>query len=369
MIFDSIIIGAGIAGASVAQALAPHQRVLILEREAFPGYHTTGRSNAFWHATYGGPAVAPLTLASRATLETPPAALSDHGFLKARGALTLARADQDGALLAMEAAYTGNEIAFERVGREALEGMIPGLKPGWDHALVEPECFDIDVAGYHAACLGSARRQGAQLVTRAEPLAISRDNGLWTIETRQGRYSGAVLVNAAGAWADPVAEQAGARPIGIQPYRRTIAQLDLTTPIPPDMPFVIDVAGQFYFRPEGPTKLWLSPHDETPSPPCDAAPEELDIAIAIDRLSHVTDWGVRRVERSWAGLRSFAPDRKPVFGFDPACEGLFWCAGQGGFGIQTAPAAAALCASLILGDRRLCPAGVKAEDYAPSRTR
>jgi D-arginine dehydrogenase len=157
-----------------------------------------------------------------------------------------------------------------------------------------------------------------------------------------------VLVNAAGAWADPLAELAGTRPLGIQPLRRTVAQLR-TVPRPPaDLPLVLDISGAFYFKPEH-GKLWLSPHDETPCPACDAAPEELDVALAIDRFEHVVDWRIEAVEHKWAGLRSFAPDRLPVYGFDARVPGFFWFAGQGGFGIQTAPAAARLGAQLLLG--------------------
>ena len=157
------------------------------------------------------------------------------------------------------------------------------------------------------------------------------------------------IVNAAGAWADEVAAAAGVEGLGIAPKRRTMVQLRVGRSGLRDLPLVDDSEGTFYFKGEGERTIWLSPHDEIDTDPCDAAPEEIDVAIAIDRFEQVVDWPIEAVERRWAGLRSFAPDRVPVYGFDPVAEGFFWCAGQGGFGIQTAPAAAKLAAALLLG--------------------
>jgi D-arginine dehydrogenase len=347
--FDVIIIGAGIAGASLAAEIVSHCSVLLLEAEAQPGYHTTGRSNAFWHATYGGPLIEPLTSASLDWLRTPPEDVAERGFLKPRGAITLARGEDGEALDAFAAGFAGSGITLERWDQAMLEAQVPGLRSAWTQGVYEEGCYDIDVAAYHAACLRMARRGGGSIITSARLEGLSRTNSMWLLKTTQGEFTANAVVNAAGAWADAVAEMAGARPIGIQPYRRTIAQISVGADVPADMPFIIDVNGGFYFKPES-GSIWLSPHDETPSPACDAAPEELDIAIAIDRFERVVDWPVRRVEHSWAGLRSFAPDRLPVYGFDPDCEGFFWCAGQGGFGIQTAPAGAKLAASLIIGN-------------------
>jgi D-arginine dehydrogenase len=195
-------------------------------------------------------------------------------------------------------------------------------------------------------------------------VGASEQAGGWWLQLADGRQAACtILVNAAGAWADMVAELAGVRPLGIAPLRRTIAQLRVSPMAPSDLPLVLDLAESFYFKPDA-GRLWLSPHDETPSPPCDAAPEDIDVATAIARLEEVTDWTVERVEHRWAGLRSFAPDRLPVYGFDPAVPRYFWFAGQGGFGIQTAPAAAELAARLLLGD----PAGaVDPAAYAPAR--
>ncbi len=339
--YDIAIIGAGMAGASLAAEIGGEASVLLLEAEERPGYHSTGRSAAFWSETYGGPFIQPLTTASRAPLE-------QGGFLKPRGALHIAGAEGEAALDALQAEFAGTAIALERLGRDALERRIPGLVPGWDAALWEPSCADIDVAGLHAAFLKRARQSGAELLTDARLETAERKAGGWRLETRQGSFAADILVDAAGAWADPVARAAGVASIGIRPYRRTIVQLRVDPPAEAELPLVVDALGRFYFKPEAGGRLWLSPHDETESEPCDCAPEEEDVAIAIDRLEQVAGWRIEWVEHKWAGLRSFAPDRLPVYGFADGRRDFFWCAGQGGFGIQTAPAAAKLAADLLL---------------------
>lgn len=343
---DVAIIGAGMAGASLAAALAGAARVLILEAESQPGYHATGRSAAFWSESYGGPLIQPLTSASGPLLAP---------FLKPRGAIHLADARGQATLDALAVKFP--DLGLRLLDRAALEQAIPGLRPGWDRGLAEPSCADIDVAALHAACL-----KGQPLVTHAKLIGAER-KGRWRIETSAGSYEADILVNAAGAWADAVALMSGERPLGIRPYRRTLAQLRIDPPVPADLPLIIDAAERFYFKPEAGGRLWLSPHDETPSDPCDCAPEEIDVALAIDRLERVVDWRVEAVERKWAGLRSFAPDRLPVYGFGPRGNGFFWFAGQGGFGIQTAPAAAALAAALLTGaEPEIDPA-----PYSPAR--
>lgn len=339
--FDIAVVGAGMAGASLAAELAGEASVLLLEAEDQPGYHSTGRSAAFWAESYGGPFIQPLTTASGPFLE-------EQGLLSPRGGLHIADADGLEALAALEAEF-GERVGFERLDRAGIEAVLPGLRPGWVAGLLEPSCTDIDVAGLHAFYLARARRNGAKLATSAEVRGLRRQGRGWAVDTAAGEFRAGLLVNAAGAWADRVAALAGAAPVGLQPYRRTLSQLRIDPPAPPDLPLVIDALERFYFKPEAGGRLWLSPHDETPCEPCDCAPEELDVAIAIDRLEGAVDWKVERVERSWAGLRSFAPDRRPVYGFDPLVPGFFWCAGQGGFGIQTAPAAAKLAAALVLG--------------------
>ncbi|AHE52689.1 NAD(P)/FAD-dependent oxidoreductase [Sphingomonas sanxanigenens] len=345
---DVLIVGGGIAGASLAAELAPFLRVLLIEAEDQPGYHSTGRSAAFWDESYGGPGVQPLTTASGAWLRAPPPEVSEHGFLGDCGALYMGRAEDVALTDAYEATF-GGAIALQRLDRAALERRVPGLDPRWTHGVFEASCADIDVGGVHGAFLRLARRAGAAILPSRPLQAAERRDGLWHVRTPGGTLTAATLVNAAGAWADRVAEACGVIPVGIVPYRRTVVQLR-TDPAPPAvLPLVLDISGTFYFKREGSGRLWLSPHDETPSDPLDAAPEELDVAIAIDRFQGVVDWRIDAVERKWAGLRSFAPDRLPVYGFDPGEPGFFWCAGQGGFGIQTAPAAARLAASLLLG--------------------
>ncbi len=340
--FDIVVIGAGMAGASLAAELARHASVLVAEAETAPGYHATGRSAAFWDECYGGPEVVPLTLASGTYLR-------EHGFLAPRGAVYLVRSEDESEVETFMARFADSGARIEPIGRETIQRRIPGLRPGWTRAIHVPGCADIDVAGLHQHYLARARAGGAEVRTSARLTTAEREGDGWRLSFGQaGEVRAAVLVDAAGAWADEVASIAGARPLGVAPYRRTVCQLR-TDPAPTtDLPLVIDLKGEFYFRPEH-GKLWLSPHDETPSPPCDAAPEELDVAIAIDRFEQVVDWRILAVEHKWAGLRSFAPDRLPVYGFDSAQPGFFWFAGQGGFGIQTAPAAARLGAQILLG--------------------
>lgn len=341
--FDFAIIGAGMAGASLAAGLAGRARVVLLEAEDRPGYHATGRSAAFWTESYGGAQVQPLTTASGPFLE-------QHGLLTPRGALTLAREDELHGLDSFAEEFASLGVAIERLDRAELAARVPGLKPEWCHGVFEPDCCDIDVAGLHQLWLGEARRGGVDLRCRARLASARREGAVWRLALADGQELGAdVLVNAAGAWADEVAGLAGAAPLGIQPYRRTMTQLRMAQPVPDDLPLVLGFDGSFYFRPEA-GRLWLSPHDEIPSVPCDAAPDEIDVATAIARLEVVTDWPIARLEHKWAGLRSFAPDRLPVYGFDPQVPGLFWFAGQGGFGIQTAPAAADLALRLLLGE-------------------
>jgi len=358
---DIAIIGAGIAGASLAAGLAADPagrgRVLLLEAEAQPGYHATGRSAAFWTESYGGPAVQPLTTASGDYLRA-------GGFLAQRGALTLAKTDDRAALEQFATEFRALGVRVDWLEGAALDARIPGLRAPWSLGALEPDCCDIDVAALHQHYLAAARRCGVELRCGSTLESAEPDAAGWTLTLTDGtRLQCNLLVNAAGAWADSVAASAGIKPLGIIPYRRTVAQLR-TTPFPPeDLPLVLDLREQFYFKPES-GRLWLSPHDETPSAPCDAAPEELDVALAIARFETVVDWQIERLEHRWAGLRSFAPDRLPVYGFDSDNPRFFWFAGQGGFGIQTAPAAADLACRLIAG---MGPGVVDPAPFAPSR--
>jgi len=339
--YDIVIIGAGIAGASLAAEIGDGARVLLLEAEDMPGYHSTGRSAAFWEECYGGPDIVPLTSASGNYLE-------EHGFLSPRGALYLAREADEPAIESFFTRFADSGVEFSKIERGELDMIVPGLKPEWGRAIRQVHCADIDVAGLHAHYLSRAKAAGTKVECRARVANISH-NDVWRITTSQGdEFAARTLVNAAGAWVDEIARLAGVAEKGVQPYRRTVTQLRVDPPPPDDMPLCLDISGQFYFKPEN-GRLWLSPHDETPCEACDAAPEELDIAIAIDRFQAASSWKIEAVERKWAGLRSFSPDRLPIYGRDTANPEFFWFAGQGGFGIQTSPAAARLGAQLILG--------------------
>ena len=264
--------------------------------------------------------------------------------------------------------FSGTGVTIERLSRSGLESRVPCLREEWCDAIWEPACADIDVAGLHQHYLKTMRQNEAELACRARVTVIGREEGGWRIACANGQaFRSRNVVNAAGAWADEIARLAGARPLGIEPMRRTVAQLRVAPKAPADQPLVLDVNGEFYFKPEQ-GRLWLSPHDEIPSEPCDAAPEEIDVARVIDRFQKVTTWEIEAVERRWAGLRSFAPDRLPIYGPDPETRGFHWFAGQGGFGIQTAPAAARLGAQVLLGlSKDDLTAAIDPQNYAPSR--
>jgi D-arginine dehydrogenase len=242
-------------------------------------------------------------------------------------------------------------VEARTVEREELEHLLPGIRPAWRRALLEPGCADIDVARLHAAFLRQFRRRGGHVRTSARLERAERKDGRWQVQLGAGEVlATTVLVDAAGAWADAVAERSGVAPLGIAAKRRTMVQLRLGRAGLKDLPLVDGADGSFYFKGETDNSIWLSPHDEIATDPCDAAPEEMDVAVAVHRFEQVVDWPIERVERSWAGLRSFAPDRLPVYGFDSMVENFFWCAGQGGFGIQTSPAAAKMAAAALLSE-------------------
>jgi len=358
---DIAIIGAGMAGASLAAAIGDAADVVVIEAESNPGYHATGRSAAFWSETYGGPAIQPLTTASHAFL-------AGAGFLKPRGSLSIGREEDEALLDAFLEEFAESGVLLERVGRGEIERIIPALRPEWRAGVLEPSCQDIDVAALHAHYLKLAKASGARLLTNAEVVSLTHHERRWTIGTRSDAVSASIIVNAAGAWAGLIGAMAGASTIDISPFRRTVVQLIMDPAASADLPLTIDVRGSFYIKPEAGGRLWLSPHDEVPTAACDAAPEEMDIAVAIDRFERAFDWRIVRPEHSWAGLRSFAPDRAPVYGFDGKAPGFFWFAGQGGFGIQTAPAAADIGAALLL-DRTLPDAvrGIDVARYSPGR--
>ncbi|WP_083900928.1 FAD-binding oxidoreductase [Azospirillum sp. B4] len=347
--YDVIVIGAGMAGAAIAAELAPHARVLVLEGEARPGMHSTGRSAALYAAAYGGPDVRALTRASRAFFDAPPEGFADHPLLSPRGLLYIATAEQ-APRLADFLAEIGDSV--RPVDVDAAVAAVPPLRT--DHVAAcamarTGSAMDIDVDALHQGYLRLGRRRGVTLLTDAPAADPRRVDDLWVLRVGDRNVAAPVVVNAAGAWAERVGQAFGAAPLGLTPLKRTALLVDPPPGLDTDRwPGIFDTDEQFYVKPDA-GKLLLSPADETPSEPCDAQPEELDVAIAVDRVQQAVDLPVRRVNHSWAGLRTFAPDRQPVVGFDPAVPGLFWCAGQGGYGIQMAPALARLAAALVQG--------------------
>jgi D-arginine dehydrogenase len=348
--YDFAIIGAGIAGVSAAYHLAPRAKVIILEREHVAAYHTTGRSAALHSETYGSAEIRAITVAAGRFYRKPPAGFADHPLLTPRGALIAGPKEKEAAIKQAAAAFAAMVPTVRWLEPEEAHRRQPLLKPeAVSGGAVFEEAEDMDVAAIHAGFLRGARAAGGGLWLNAEVTALDHTNGRWTIRLADGEtVSAAKIVNAAGAWADVVAGLAGAKPVGLVPKRRTAftfdgpAGLDLAP-----LPAVIDFDETWYIKPEV-GQLLGSPADETPSAPCDTQPEEMDIAIAVDRIETWTTLQIRRIKNKWAGLRSFVADKNLVVGYDPSVEGFFWLAAQGGYGIQTAAAAGRLATSLAL---------------------
>ncbi len=365
--FDIIVIGAGIAGTSVAAELCHGNSVAMLEMESVAGYHTTGRSAATFVPSYGPPVIRALTRASEAFFRAPPEGFCAHPLISPRGEMMVAGAGDEHHI--DQAISDGlQEITLDRA-RE----LIPPLRTDkLVAAAYEAGAEDIDVDALHQGFLRSLRKAGGTVVLNAEVQALSRRGGQWQIETPAGAFHAATVVNAAGAWADRVAAMAGIAALGITPKRRSAALV----PVPADWdisawPLAFGAGETFYFRPNS-GKLMVSPADETPVEAHDAWADDMLIAEAIEHLQDTIDIEVTRVEHTWGGLRSFAPDGDPVVGFDTDADGFFWLAGQGGYGIQTAPAMARTAAALIAGadvPQDIARAGVSAAALAPARLR
>lgn len=362
--FDAVVIGAGMAGATAAACLSADKHVALIEAEDVAGYHTTGRSAAIWIQNYGPPDVRTLTRLSRAFYEAPPSGFSSTSLIRRRPVLLVAarahRADLEDALA------TGQGL--RRASVEEAHALVPALRPGYlGAAALEEDAFDMDVSAIHQGFLRMLRANGGVLGLRSRAGRIERRGAAWQIETSSGdTFHAPVVVNAAGAWGDHVARIAGAEPLGLQPCRRTAAVIDPSPFDVSDWPMIVDVNEEWYARPEARTRLMVSPADATPTYPHDVQPEEIDVAIGIDRMQQALDIEVRRVEHSWAGLRTFTPDGSLAFGWDPTIEGFFWCVGQGGYGIQTAPAAGRFVADLVL-LRDPGPAAAMVPAVSPSR--
>ena len=367
---EVLVLGAGMAGASLAAHLAPHLPVVLLDTEPQAGRHATGRSAAMYFESYGNETIRALTRASRTFFEHPPPGWVDHPLLSPRAGLFIAdtaRADRLRSMLDGPNAAPGLRL----VNAAQAMALVPILRSeALAGGVIDDTGHDIDVGALHQGCLRRARQHGARLVLDAADQTLERHQGLWRLSCRAGVFEAPLVVNATGAWADRVARLAGATPVGLQALRRSAILVESPAGVTArDWPLVIDVDESFYFKPDA-GRLLVSPANEDPMPPCDAVPQELDVAVAVDRFERATTVRVRRVLHRWAGLRSFVADRTPVVGFDPVVAGFFWLAGQGGYGIQTAPAMARAAAALVLG--RSLPAdlideGVTAQALAPSR--
>ncbi|CAN5204862.1 FAD-dependent catabolic D-arginine dehydrogenase DauA [soil metagenome] len=350
--FDFAIVGAGIAGVSAAYHLAPSASAIVLEREHVAAYHTTGRSAALHSETYGSAEIRAITVASGRFYRKPPEGFADHPLLTPRGALIAGRAEQESDLKKAAADFARLVPSVRWLDPGETLRLQPLFKPEAVEggAIFEPEADDMDVAAIHGGFLRGARASGAVLHLNAEVTSLARKDGRWRIALRDGETIAATtIVNAAGAWADVLGGLAGAAPVGLVPKRRTAFTFDSPAGLElAGLPMAIDFDETFYFKPEV-GQFLASPADETPSPPCDAQPEELDIAVAVERIETATTLQIRRIKNKWAGLRSFVADKNLVVGYDAAAEGFFWLAGQGGYGIQTGAAAGCLAASLALG--------------------
>jgi D-arginine dehydrogenase len=370
---DVVVIGAGIAGASAGYFLSRRARVVVLERETQPGYHTTGRSAALFAESYGTPQVRALTRASRAFLEHPPGGFGEHPILGDRGALFVGDASQHPRLDALYDIVRGFTDRARRMDAAEARAMVPVLEPDFAaRAVLDPLSADMDVHALHQGFLRGIRAHGGLVRCDAEVVAVERIGGAWRVHAGGQAIEAPLIVDAAGAWCDVVARLAGVAPIGLVPKRRTAF-----TFAPPDgvdasrWPAVIGADESFYFKPDAGLLLG-SPANAVPVEPHDVRPEDEDVATGIWRIEQATSLRIRRPASTWAGLRSFVADGDLAAGFDADAPGFFWCAAQGGYGIQTSPAMGEACAALALGQplpAHLVSFGVTAAMLSPARLR
>jgi len=369
-LFDVVVVGGGIAGSSVAAQLSAECSVLLLEMESQPGYHSTGRSAALFILSYGNDEVRALTRASRQFFYQPPGEFCATPLVKARSVLLTVGPGRAAELEAILANLVPEDEFSPKTAREAA-ALCPILNTAaLSGAAFSDRLADIEVHELHQGYLRILKRNGGAILTDTTVTGLERDAARWRVRTTRETVTGSIVVNAAGAWAGEIARMAAAQDVGLRPLRRTVCLIDAPAGSHSEAwPMVADASDQFYLKPDA-GMLLISPADETPSVPTDAQAEEIDVAIAIERIEQATTLRVRRVARKWAGLRSFVPGRSPLIGFDALQPGFFWHAAFGGFGIQTAPAASRLAAALILGRppaEDLAAAGLDSQAVSPKR--
>ncbi|MGV6853406.1 MAG: NAD(P)/FAD-dependent oxidoreductase [bacterium] len=367
---DYLVIGAGMAGASIAYELQKTAQVLLVEMEPVPGYHATGRSSALYDPSYGIEPVRKMTLASRAFLDNPPDEFCDQTLLTPRGMLLVGRDDQNDHV---QQFYNSTSVLIDTASmldRQAIESMIDILRPEYRHGVYLPDCFDMDVAAQHLGYLKGFKRMGGKLLPDCPVNKMQLSKGVWQVNAGLAKIEAKDVINAAGAWAEKVASLCNAQKINFKPLQRHVFTFSVQHLSQcREWPMVMDAEEKFYFKPEG-GDLLATPADEVPVPPGDALVDDLAIAVGVDRIEQATTINIHHINNSWAGLRTFSPDRNLVIGADAQQENFYWLAGQGGYGIMTAPANARLLSSLILGadlDKELLEQGVNANDYHPGR--
>ncbi len=346
---DFLIVGGGIAGAMLGHRLTREgASVVILEMEDRPGYHSTGRSAAALIESYGPPGVRALTTASVDFYENPPDGFTETPLMRPRGMLLCATAADTDALDDAVAELPTLERIDEAQALRLHNGLRPGVFEGG--FAYEASVRDIDVEAIHQGALRSFRRQGGAIHVNAEVTSAVRESGIWRLETKAGGFEAPVIIDAAGAWGDILAQRCGVTPIGLQPKRRSVGVVQVQggqAPVDPHWPMALSASETWFFKPDG-TNLWCSPADATPVDPHDAWPDDMDIAMGIEGMCDATGYEIEKLVGSWAGLRTFTPDGELRIGFDTEVDGFFWLVGQGGYGFQTAPGATEKAASLLL---------------------
>ncbi|MFT4730778.1 MAG: D-arginine dehydrogenase [Granulosicoccus sp.] len=368
-IHDVAVIGAGIAGVSVAAELDGDLNVLLIEQEPHAGYHSSGRSAAMLAPGYGPSSIRALTRASINFYHSPPPAFTAHPLLHKRDVLMVARPDQIASLDALLNDLAGEDVSL--IDAHDIKQRHPLLREGYARAgMLDTRACDIDVHALLQGYLKQFRKNGGDFVTDAKVTALTFTNNVWNIETSAGHYQAKQVVNAAGAWANAIGHLAGAEDIGLVPKRRTALLIDAPTGVDvDDLPLVIDIDEAFYMKPDA-GRLLISPANEDPMQPCDVQPEELDIAYCVERIETAFDIDIQKIGKQWAGLRCFVADKSPVVGYSATADNFFWLAGQGGYGVQSAPAISRLASAMLTG--KACPSdilasGLELDSISPGR--